>query len=156
MSRKLDGKMRLAVHPDKIFELSLTWIINILIVYIIIVLFIGLTKTLFEMRTIISSQPIGEGFAQVVTDILTFLVIIELFRGFIEYFKAKRFRLHNMMDPSIVFVIRELIISLYNNHHPDWKILAGFGILIVSLGIVRTLAVRFSPKDDGEKVLQNS
>jgi uncharacterized membrane protein (DUF373 family) len=29
-----------------------------------------------------------------VTDILTFLVMIELFRSFIEYLKVKRIRLH--------------------------------------------------------------
>ncbi len=85
------------------------------------------------------------GFPTASTDILTFLVIIELFRSFIEYFKAHRFRLHNMMDPAIILVIREMIVSLYKNTHLALPELAGFSLLILSLGMVRTLAIRFSP-----------
>ena len=85
------------METQKIFLLSLKLIINILIIYIIFILGIGLIKTLFEIKTLLMGGPIDSGFAQVVTDILTFLVIIELFKGFIEYFKTNRFR------PSIFF-----------------------------------------------------
>ena len=136
------------IEPQKIFIKSLQVIINILIIYIILVLAIGLVKTLFEVVTLFNGKPIGSGFARVVADILTFLVIIELFKGFIEYFQNNRFRLHSMIDPSIVFVVRELIVNLYKNGNLSWSALIGFGCLILSLGIVRTLAVCFSPKEE--------
>jgi uncharacterized membrane protein (DUF373 family) len=93
-------------------------------------------------------MPIGQTFNVVVTEILTFLVIIELFRSFIDYFEAHRFRLNTMIDPAIMFVIRELIVNLYDHQGLSWQMLTGFGILIISLGIVRTLAVRFSPGEE--------
>lgn len=127
------------------FNTALQYIINILIVYIIILLVIGLGKTLLSMRALFNDSPIGDAFTGVVTDILTFLVIMELFRSFIEYFKAHRFRLHNMIDPAIILVIRELIVNLYKNGHMDLSELAGFSLLILSLGAVRALAVHFSP-----------
>ena len=136
------------LETQKIFLLSLKLIINILIIYIIIILGIGLIKTLFEIKTLLKGGPIDIGFAQVVTDILTFLVIIELFKGFIEYFKTNRFRLHSMIEPSIVFVVRELIVNLYKHGNLSWLNLMGFGILILSLGLVRTLAVCFSPSEE--------
>lgn len=136
----------------KMFNKALTYIINILIIYIIIILTIGLGKTLYSIKTLLCMQQINQGFAQVVTDILTFLVIIELFRSFIDYFKAKRFRLHSMIDPSIVFIIRELIVNFYTHDGLAWKTLVGFGILILSLGIVRTLAVFRSPQDEAPLV----
>jgi len=101
-----------------------------------------------SIKTFLNLEHFGLGFNQAVTDILTFLVIIELFRSFVEYFKAKRFRLHSMIDPFIIFVVRELIVILYTHEKIIWQNLIGFAFLIFSLGTVRTLAVLFSPKNE--------
>lgn len=132
------------------FQSSLKIIINILIVYIIIVLIFGLMKTVYTVKDLFPLEHFTAGFSQVITDILSFLVILELFRSFIDYFKAKRFRLHSMMDPFIIFVVRELIVILYAHEQVSWTVLIGFSLLILSLGIVRTLAVVHSPKQDSE------
>ncbi|HOO38387.1 MAG TPA: phosphate-starvation-inducible PsiE family protein [Deltaproteobacteria bacterium] len=143
-------------HSHKIFNFSLQIIINILVVYIIVVLVIGLGKTLLGINSLLTWGPVGSTFAGVVTEILTFLVIIELFRSFVEYFREHRIRLNNMMDPAIIFVIRELIVDLYTQDSLSWQTLMGFSILILSLGVVRTLAVRFSPKDGDEGIMHRS
>jgi uncharacterized membrane protein (DUF373 family) len=131
-----------------LFRKSLHYIVNVLIVFIILVLGIGLVRTLYGIRAFLEIRALAGSFNTVVTDILTFLVIIELFRGFIEYFEVHRFRLHTMIDPAIVFVIRELIVKLYDQDTFHWHALFGFGFLILCLGAVRTLAVNFSPGDD--------
>ena len=137
-----------SLNIQTIWQISLKIIINILIIYIILLLLIGLAKTIFSIKTFLNMEHFGLAFGQAVTDILTFLVIIELFRSFVEYFKAKRFRLHSMIDPFIIFVVRELIIILYSHEAIIWQNLIGFAFLILSLGIVRTLAVLFSPKNE--------
>jgi uncharacterized membrane protein (DUF373 family) len=129
------------------FQASLKTIINILIVYIIIVLVLGLGKTVYSIKDLYPFEHFANGFSQVITDILSFLVILELFRSFIDYFKTKRFRLHSMMDPFIIFIVRELIVILYAQEQVTWHLLVGFSLLILSLGIVRTLAVVHSPKN---------
>ena len=136
------------LSSQNIFRISLQWIVNILIIYIILVLVIGLAKTLYGMKIFLDGQLIGQSFNKVVTDILSFLVIIELFRGFIEYFEAHRFRLHTLVSPSIVFMLRELIIKLYSHENIPYQTLAAFGFVILCLGVVRALAVHFSPGDD--------
>ncbi len=139
----------------EMFNTAVQYIINVLIFYIIMLLIIGLGKMLFEVHTLFNGKPIGDAFTSLVTDILTFLVIIELFRSCIEYFKAHRFRLNNMMDPAIILVIREMIVSLYKSTHLDLAELAGFSLLILSLGTVRTMAVRFSPTKTPQKILKS-
>ena len=136
--------------PDaqQVFRKSLQYIINVLVIYIIMVLAIGLIRTLYGIRVFLDSQPLGQSFNGVVTDILTFLVIIELFRSFIEYFEAHRFRLHTMVNPAIVFVLRELIVKLYGQESIPWQTLMAFGFVILCLGAVRALAVHFSPEED--------
>jgi uncharacterized membrane protein (DUF373 family) len=83
-----------------------------------------------------------------VFDLLTFLVMIELFRSFIEYLKVKRIRLHSMIDPAIIFIIRELIVMLYSHTPLVGTTLIGFAVLSLALETVRTMAVIFSPKED--------
>ncbi len=139
---------------QKVFNWSLQIIINVLGVYIIVVLVIGLGKTLFSVNALMTWGPIGSTFAGIVTEILTFLVIIELFRSFVEYFREHRIRLNNMMDPAIIFVIRELIVDLYTEGDLSWQTLAGYSVLILSLGVVRTLAVRFSPREGEEGIIK--
>ena len=141
-------------YLPKVFNWFLQIIINILGVYIIVVLVIGLGKTLFSINALMTWGPIGSTFAGIVAEILTFLVIIELFRSFVEYFREHRIRLNNMMDPAIIFVIRELIVDLYTQEDMSWQTLAGYSVLILSLGVVRTLAVRFSPREGEEGILK--
>ncbi|WP_456325840.1 phosphate-starvation-inducible PsiE family protein [Desulfonauticus submarinus] len=137
-------------NPQVLFDRALKYIVNVLIIYSIVILTIGLVKTIYSIKFLVQCEQLGREFARVVTDIVNYLVIIELFRTFIEYFKANRIRLHSMMDPFIVFIVRELMVKLYthNRESVGWETLVGFAVLILSMGIVRTLAVLFSPKQE--------
>jgi uncharacterized membrane protein (DUF373 family) len=42
-------------------------------------------------------------------------------------------------------VVRELILTIYGEHATDPLRLAGFGVVILALGAVRALAIRYSP-----------
>ena len=53
-----------------------------------------------------------------------------------------------MIDPAIVFVIRELIVKTYDTEHVQWKTLMALGFVVICLGLVRALAIRFSPDED--------
>ena len=136
--------------PDTqvIFNKSLQGIVIILTLFIIIVLVVGLLQTIYEIKEFLFKRPIGQSFNVIVVDILTFLVIIELFRSFVAYFEVHRFRLSTMIDPAIVFVIRELIVKLYGEQNIGWQNITAFGFLLLCLGIIRSLAVKFSPGDD--------
>ena len=138
LSKKLD--------IEALFQGSLKIIINTLIIYIIIVLVLGLAKTVYAIKGLIPLEHFTDGFNHIITDILSFLVILELFRSFIDYFKSKRFRLHSMMDPFIIFVVRELLVILYTHEDVAWQNIIGFAILVLSLGVVRTLAVVYTPE----------
>jgi uncharacterized membrane protein (DUF373 family) len=130
------------------FDKALAYIINVLIVFIIVVLIVGLGKTIYTVKDLISGEPLRLTLSHVVADILSFLVMIELFRSFVEYFKSKRIRLHSMIDPAIIFIVRELIVRLYTHEGQAESTLVGFAILLASLGAVRTLAVLFSPEGE--------
>ncbi|MBE8540542.1 phosphate-starvation-inducible PsiE family protein [Geoglobus acetivorans] len=83
-------------------------------------------------------------FDTLITEILTFFVLIELAKAFTEYLEFKRVRLHIMAELASIFTIRELLISLYKQNF-DWTILIAFSILILSLTLVRTMALKYKP-----------
>ncbi|WP_456369604.1 phosphate-starvation-inducible PsiE family protein [Geoglobus sp.] len=84
-------------------------------------------------------------FDTLITEILTFFVLIELAKAFTEYLEFRRVRLHIMAELASIFVLRELLITLYKQNF-TWEILVGFSTLILALGAVRTVAVRYNPK----------
>jgi len=134
----------------EMFHVIIGYIINILIFYIIFILLAGLLKVLYPLNVLFEQFFFKLDLSRSVSDILTFLVMIELFRSFIEYLKVKRIRLHSMIDPAIIFIIRELIVMLYSHTPLVGSTLMGFAILLLALGTVRTMAVVFSPEDEGQ------
>ncbi len=133
---------------QRMFDKALSLIINVIILFIIVILVIGLVKTLYATKNLLNSESLSFGLSHIVADILSFLVMVELFRSFIEYFKAGRIRLHTMIDPSIIFIVRELIVKLYMHQELSGNVLISFGILLLSLGVIRTLAILVSPDDE--------
>jgi len=132
----------------ELFNWSIKIIVLILTLFIIVVLVAGLFQTIWEIKDYFVTKSIGQSLNVIVVNILSFLVIIELFRGFVVYFETHRFRLNTMIDPAIVFVIRELIVKLYGHENMPWETIAAFGFLLLCLGIIRSLAVRYSPSDE--------
>jgi uncharacterized membrane protein (DUF373 family) len=131
----------------ELFNAAIDRIINILIVYIVAIIIAGLFKVIYPVNVLFEHRLIALDLSKAVTDILAFLVMIELFRSFVDYLKVKRIRLHSMVDPAIVFIIRELIIMLYTHAPVTGLNLIGFSCLLLSLGAIRTLAVVFSPEE---------
>jgi uncharacterized membrane protein (DUF373 family) len=139
-------KILYPISMSVIFEKALNYMINILIIYIIIILVLSLGKTLYTIKILLEGHQIEVNLSIAITDILSFLVMIELFRSFIDYFKTKRIRLHSMIDPAIIFIVRELIVQLYEHDNLVNSLLIEFGILLLCLGVVRSLALLFSPE----------
>jgi len=73
------------IDVERLFNISLKLIINTLIVFIIVVLILGLAKTVYSINGLFPIKHFTNGFNHIITDILSFLVILELFRSFIEY-----------------------------------------------------------------------
>jgi uncharacterized membrane protein (DUF373 family) len=66
-----------------------------------------------------------------VIDVLSVFVLIELFRTFTDYLEFQRIRLRVLAEVGIAFVLREIFIGLYN-HGIEWpEILALTALLAV-------------------------
>jgi hypothetical protein len=64
----------------------------------------------------------------------------------VEYFREHRLRLTFIVDATLVFILREVMISLYQHQSPPQLIMA-LAFLALVLGALRTLAIVYSPME---------
>ena len=83
-------------------------------------------------------------FDSMITQVLTFFVLIELVRAFTEYLEFRRVRLYLMAELAAIFVLREILVMLYAQEL-DWLKLIALSILLISVAVVRTLAIMHTP-----------
>ncbi len=120
-------------------------LIKLMIPLVILALMMGIARIILDLRVVFTSPTIAAGFDLMVTNILSMFVIIELLRSIIEYFELHRLKITFIIDAAIVFVLREIMIGLYQHSLAYMDIIA-LAVLILIIGSMRTLAIIFSPE----------
>jgi uncharacterized membrane protein (DUF373 family) len=128
--------------------------IKLMIPIVILALVMGIARVILDLRAVFGSQTLAAAFDMIVTNILSMFVVIELLRSLIEYFTVHRLKITFITDAALVFVLREIMVGLYQHKLETGMILA-LAALILVIGGIRTLAVVFSPESctDTKEVL---
>lgn len=84
---------------------------------------------------------------ELVIDVLSVFVLIELFRTFTDYLEIHRVRLAVLAEVGIAFVLREVFIGLYDRNI-DWHQILALAALLLVLVSARVAATQFPPKGD--------
>jgi uncharacterized membrane protein (DUF373 family) len=132
------------VHMNH-FRKTVDILIKMMIPLVILALMIGIARIVLDLRVVFGSPTIAAGFDLMVTNILSMFVIIELLRSIIEYFELHRLLITFITDAAIVFVLREVMIGLYQHSLAAMDVIA-LAVLILTIGGLRTLAIVFSPE----------
>ena len=103
------------------------------------------------MRNAVSTHNLALGIVdsidrELVIDVLSVFVLIELFRTFTDYLEFHRVRLRVLAEVGIAFVLREIFIGLYG-HSIDWTEILALSVLLAVLVTARIAAVQFQPRE---------
>ncbi len=123
--------------------------VNLLVIItvpiIILTLITAIAIILYDLRLFTAHITEGglkleheEAFKLLIKNILNFFVLIELFRVFLDVIEYKRIRKRQMLEAGIVFVVREIVIAMFE-HRFEYTDLIGYGVLLVALGITYVL-----------------
>jgi uncharacterized membrane protein (DUF373 family) len=82
---------------------------------------------------------------ELVVDVLSVFVLIELFRTFTDYLQFHRVRLRVLAEVGIAFILREIFIGLYG-HSMQWTEILALAALLAVLVTARIAAVHFQPR----------
>lgn len=136
----------------RLFKKVVDLIVRLLIPLVILALLIGVARIFLDLREVFMSPTIAAGFDIMVTNILSMFVVIELLRSIIEYFEINRLKITFIIDASIVFILREVMIGIYQ-HKTDAVEIASLAVLLLVIGGIRALAIVFSP--DKKEVMRH-
>jgi uncharacterized membrane protein (DUF373 family) len=120
-------------------------VFNLVVVALLIGLFVGVVRTFLELGLTVTEPTVRLGLKDLVTNVLSLVIVLELIRVFVEYFEFERVRLEVLLEIAVALTLRELLLNLFAEK------LSGLDLFLWTLGILalvagRTLAVRFSPR----------
>lgn len=124
------------LNPRWWFDRITAVIFGIILVFIALGMILGtlhLFRSLLEMMT---APEVAEHYLAFISNILTLFILIELSRSLVDYFSTHRLRMTFIVDAGIVFVLREVMIKLFQHTIAPAEMYAISALLAV-LGALR-------------------
>ena len=130
------------IDISSIFVKGIKIILSLLIITILIALFGGVVKTIIDL-SLLFSATLDVALRKIILDILILLAVVEIFRTTLAYFTEGRIKVTFIIDTILVVILTETLSLWFNEMALGrlWAIL----ILIGALGIMRIIAIKYSP-----------
>ena len=119
-----------------VFDKVIAVVFSVMLVFITISIIIGVARLFYILGAMVVHDELTQDYQTIIFNVLTLFILIELSRSLVEYFDTKRLRLTFIVDATIVFVLRELMIQLFEHKIQSDQILALSALLFV-LGAIR-------------------
>lgn len=119
-----------------IFDKTVDIVFSLILVIIVIGIAIGSVQLLISVWNLLKLEGITGHYIGIISDVLTLYVLVELSRSLIEYFDTHKLRLTFIVDAAIVFIIRELLIGLFQHAHKP-EMLYAYAVVLLVLGAIR-------------------
>lgn len=119
-----------------LFERIVEIVFGIMLLFIVLAIVIGAIHLFVRLPDLLTWADSTRHYVRIVSDVLTLFILIELSRTLADYFTAHRLRMTFIVDAGIVFILRELVIKLFEGKVDTTEIYALSGLLAV-LGALR-------------------
>ena len=118
------------------FDKTVDIVFGVILVFIIIGIAIGTAQLFVTTWDLLAFEGITGHYINIIADVLTLYVLIELSRSLVEYFNTHKLRLTFIVDAAIVFVLREILIALFK-HEMKPDMLYALSVFLFVLGALR-------------------
>lgn len=108
----------------------------IILLVLTLAMILGTTRLFLDVWATLTSPGLASKYVELITDVLTLFVLVELSRSLADYFHEHRLRMTFIVDAAIVFFIRETMI-LFFQHKADATYLYAISILLLVLTTLR-------------------
>lgn len=123
-------------------------IICLIFLMLVVLLFSFADVVMATCRVIPELRPstiAAQDFRGLVEEVLDVFIIIELFSTFAEYVRLRRVRISGLLDVTVVFTLREILVKLYAQSFATTDLI-GLCVVALILVIGRSITGRFPPK----------
>ena len=126
----------------RVWEAGTRIILSFLTLTILLGLAGGVVKTFLDLRLLLSTG-VEVALRQVLVDTLTLLAVVEVLKTTLTYCSDGRVRVTFIIDTVLVVMLTELISRWFTSG--EWNQFAILGGIILMLGVMRIIAIRYSP-----------
>jgi len=123
-------------NPEWLFNKVTGYIFGIILIFTTLALLIGSFRLFYGLYELINKTGVTGNYLYIFSDVLTLVILLELSRSLFQYFMDHVIRLPVILDAGIVFVLRDIMIGLYEHKLKTDDIYALSALLLV-LGVVR-------------------
>jgi uncharacterized membrane protein (DUF373 family) len=130
------------LDPLEVWNRGIKGVLSLVILTLLTALAGGAVKTFWEIRLLMdhSAEVV---LRQVIVNTLMLLALVEVFKTTVTYFREGRVKVTFIVDTILVVMLTEVISQWFKGG--DWQPLAVLCGVLLILGIVRVMAVRWSP-----------
>ncbi|MGH7146903.1 MAG: phosphate-starvation-inducible PsiE family protein [Nitrospiraceae bacterium] len=126
----------------RVWEAGTRFILSLLTLTILLGLAGGVVKTFLDLRLLLSTD-VEVALRQVLVDTLTLLAVVEVLKTTLAYCSDGRVRVTFIIDTVLVVMLTEVISRWFRGG--EWHQFAILGGILITLGLMRIVAVRYSP-----------
>lgn len=134
--------MLTACDMARIWEASTRFILSLLTLTILLGLAGGVVKTFLDLRLLLSVD-LEVALRHIIVDALTLLAVVEVLRTTLTYCSDGRVRVTFIVDTVLVVMLTEIISRWFTGG--EWHQFVILGGIVITLGLMRIVAVRYSP-----------
>jgi uncharacterized membrane protein (DUF373 family) len=131
-----------AYDITRIWEASTRFILSLLTLTILLGLGGGVVKTFLDLRLLFSAG-LEVALRHIIVDALTLLAVVEVLKTTLTYCSDGRVRVTFIVDTVLVVMLTEIISRWFTGG--EWPQFAILGGIVVTLGFMRIVAIRYSP-----------
>lgn len=119
----------------KLYDKVLCGAFSIMLLFIALGIVVGVVRLFFNLGDLLMNEDITRHYVRIISEVLTLFILIELSRSLTDYFSEHRLRMTFIVDAGIVFVLREIMIKLFEHKIGPWEIYSLSALLLVLGGL---------------------
>jgi uncharacterized membrane protein (DUF373 family) len=102
----------------------------------------AVVKTFLDLRLLLSAS-LEVALRHIIVDALTLLAVVEVLKTALTYCSDGRVRVTFIVDTVLVVMLTEIISRWFTGG--EWQQFAVLGGILLTLGVIQVVAVRYSP-----------
>lgn len=123
-------------NPQWLFNKVTGYIFGLILLFTTLSLLLGSLRLFYRLYELFHTSGITGNYLYIFSDVLTLVILVELSRSLFQYFMDHTIRITVIIDAGIVFVLRDIMIGLFEHKLKADDIYA-FSALFLVLGAVR-------------------
>jgi uncharacterized membrane protein (DUF373 family) len=120
----------------KLYDKVICAAFSVMLLFIALGIVVGVARLFLNVGDLLANEDITRQYVRIISEVLTLFILIELSRSLTDYFSEHRLRMTFIVDAGIVFVLREIMIKLFEHQISPAELYA-LSMLLFVLGSLR-------------------